>query len=398
MLQGIKVLSFTHFLQGPSAVQMLADVGADVVKIEPPKGAFERGWAGFDAFQEGVSIFFLLGNRNQRAIQLDLRNDKAREVVRRLVAEADVRVENYRPGVLAKLGFGYEDAKKINPRLVYCSCTGYGSTGPYQKRPGQDLLLQAMSGMAMLSGDGASAPTPVGSAIVDQHAAVLAAFGILAALQQRERTGQGCMVESNLLNAALDLQIEPFTYFLNKGPLWQRSSPAMGSRFHPAPYGVYRTKDGWIAISLTTTAKLAAALDCGELAALDHPKDPVRNRDRVHQLVARSLLALTTEHAIQAFDQQDIWWAPVNDYEQVEADPQVAHNGIVMDVDHPQAGAVRLMAHPVRYDGKAPALRRMPPALGQHTREVLAEAGYSDAEIEQLIAEGVALQGKEERA
>jgi crotonobetainyl-CoA:carnitine CoA-transferase CaiB-like acyl-CoA transferase len=399
MLQGIKVISFTHFLQGPSAVQMLADVGADVIKIEPPKGAFERGWAGFDAFQEGVSIFFLLGNRNQRAIQLDLRNDKAREVVRRLVAEADVLVENYRPGVLAKLGFGYEDAKKINPRLVYCSCTGYGSTGPYQKRPGQDLLLQAMSGMAMLSGDGASAPTPVGSAIVDQHAAVLAAFGILAALQQRERTGQGCMVESNLLNAALDLQIEPFTYFLNKGPLWQRSSPAMGSRFHPAPYGVYRTRDGWIAISLTTTAKLAAALDCSELAALDHPKDPVRNRDRVHQLVAKSLLSLTTERAIQAFDQQDIWWAPVNDYEQVEADPQVAHNGIVMEVDHPEAGAVRLMAHPVRYDGQAPALRRMPPALGQHTREVLAEAGYSADEIELLIAEGVALAAsKEERA
>lgn len=396
MLQGIKVISFTHFLQGPSAVQMLADVGADVIKIEPPKGAFERGWAGFDAFQEGVSIFFLLGNRNQRAIQLDLRNDKAREVVRRLVAEADVLVENYRPGVLAKLGFGYEDAKKINPRLVYCSCTGYGSTGPYQKRPGQDLLLQSMSGMAMLSGDGASAPTPVGSAIVDQHAAVLAAFGILAALQQRERTGQGCMVESNLLNAALDLQIEPFTYFLNKGPLWQRSSPAMGSRFHPAPYGVYRTQDGWIAISLTTTAKLAAALDCSELAALDHPKDPVRNRDRVHQLVAKSLLSLTTERAIQAFDQQDIWWAPVNDYEQVEADPQVAHNGIVMEVDHPEAGAVRLMAHPVRYDGQAPALRRMPPALGQHTREVLAEAGYSAGEIEQLIAEGVALTGKQE--
>jgi crotonobetainyl-CoA:carnitine CoA-transferase CaiB-like acyl-CoA transferase len=396
MLQGTKVISFTHFLQGPSAVQMLADVGADVIKIEPPKGAFERGWSGFDAFQEGVSIFFLLGNRNQRAIQLDLRNDKAREVVRRLVAEADVLVENYRPGVLAKLGFGYEDTKKINPRLVYCSCTGYGSTGPYQQRPGQDLLLQAMSGMAMLSGDGASAPTPVGSAIVDQHAAVLAAFGILAALHQRERTGQGCMVESNLLNAALDLQIEPFTYFLNKGPLWRRSSPAMGSRFHPAPYGVYRTADGWIAISLTTPAKLAAALDCGELAAFEHSKDPVRHRDRIHQLVAKSLLSLTTETAMRAFDVQDIWYAPVNDYEQVVADPQVRHNGVVMDVDHPQAGAVRLMAHPVRYDGQAPALRRMPPALGEHTREVLAEAGYGPEEIEQLLADGIALAARSE--
>jgi crotonobetainyl-CoA:carnitine CoA-transferase CaiB-like acyl-CoA transferase len=397
MLEGIKVLSFTHFLQGPSAVQMLADVGADVVKIEPPKGAFERGWAGFDAFKEGVSVFFLLGNRNQRAIQLDLRNDKAREIVRRLIAEADVLVENYRPGVLAKLGFGWDDAKKINPRLVYCSCTGYGSTGPYQKRAGQDLLLQAMSGLTMLSGDGQSAPTPVGSAIVDQHAAVLAAFGILAALQQRNVTGKGCMVESNLLNAALDLQIEPFTYFLNKGPLWKRSSPAMGSRFHPAPYGVYQTADGWIAVSLTTTEKLAKAFDCGELAAMTDPKDPVKQRDRVHQLVVRSLAKMTTQAAQRAFDEQDIWWAPVNDYEQVSVDAQVAHNGIVMEVEHPQAGDVRLMAHPVRYDGKAPPLRRLPPQLGEHTREVLAEAGYSAQEIEQFLAEGVALAARQER-
>lgn len=391
MLDGIKVISFTHFLQGPSAVQMLADVGADVIKIEPPTGAFERGWAGFDAFQEGVSIFFLLGNRNQRSIQLDLRNEKAREIVRRLVAEADVLVENYRPGVLTKLGFGYDDAKQINPRLVYCSCTGYGSTGPYNKRPGQDLLLQAMSGMAMLSGDGQSAPTPVGSAIVDQHAAVLAAFGIVAALQQRERTGQGCMVESNLLNAALDLQIEPFIYYLNKGPLWARSTPAMGSRFHPAPYGVYRTADGWIAISLTTTDKLAAAFESEELAALNDPKAPVRQRERVHQLVAKALLTRTTAAAMQAFDAHDIWYAPVNDYEQVEADPQVAHNGMILQLDHPEAGPVRVLSHPVRYNGEAPPVRRLPPALGEHTREVLAELGYDEAAIDQLFAERVAL-------
>ena len=140
-----------------------------------------------------------------------------------------------------------------------------------------------------------------------------------------------------------------------------------------------------------TTEKLGAAFDSSELAALDHPKDPVRNRDRVHQLVAQALLARTTEAAMRAFDQHDIWYAPVNDYEQVEADPQVAHNGVVMNVDHPQAGPVRLMSHPVRYDGKVPALRRMPPALGEHTREVLAEAGYSAERIEELLAEGAAL-------
>ncbi|MEW9583759.1 CaiB/BaiF CoA transferase family protein [Paraburkholderia sp. DGU8] len=391
MLEGIKVLSFTHFLQGPAAVQMLADVGADVIKIEPPGGAFERSWTGFDAYVEGVSVFFLLGNRNQRSISLDLRDERAREIVWRLIKEADVLIENYRPGVLQRMGFGYDDVREVNPRLVYCSCTGYGSSGPYLKRPGQDLLLQAISGMTMLSGEADSPPTPVGSAIVDQHAAALAAFGVVAALQARERTGKGTLVESNLLNAALDLQIEPFTYYLNKGPLWPRTNPPTGSRFHPAPYGIYRTLDGWIAVSLTPTEKLAAALCQPTLAGFSHPKDNVRRRDKLNRIVYDVLTTRTTADWMTTFDEHDIWYAPVNDYDQVEADPQVAHNRIIMEVDHPQAGPVRLLAHPVRYDGAAPPLTRQPPRQGEHTREVLAELGYEPHEINTLVEAGTAL-------
>lgn len=389
MLEGVKVLSFTHFLQGPSAVQMLADVGADVVKVEPAGGAWERQWAGFDAFVEGVSVFFILANRNQRSISLDLRHPHGRDIALRMVAEADVLIENYRPGVMDKLGLGYEALKEINPRLIYCSCTGYGSSGPYMARPGQDLLLQAMSGLTTLSGDGEAGPVAVGSAIVDQHAASLAAFGVVAALHGRARTGLGAKVDSNLLNAALDLQIEPFCYYMNKGPLWERTTPSMGSRFHAAPYGVYRTSDHWIAISISPVPKLAVALDRPDLAAFSD-RDAVDRRSEVHAIVCDALLGQTTEQWMAVFEEHAIWYAPVNDYEQVEVDPQVLHNQAILPIEYPGAGTIRVLAHPVRYDGKAPELRRVPPRLGEHTREVLAEAGYSNQEIETFIGENVA--------
>ena len=169
MLQGVKVLSFTHYLQGPSAAQILADLGADVVKVESTKGAYERSWSGCNTYKNGVSVFFLLGNRNQRAIAVDLKSGEGKQIIYRLVKEYDVILENFRPGVMEKLGLGYETLKKINPRLIYCSCSGYGSSGPKVKKPGQDLLIQSMSGIAALTGNGENPPTPIGTAAVDQH-------------------------------------------------------------------------------------------------------------------------------------------------------------------------------------------------------------------------------------
>ena len=388
MFKGVKVLSFTHFLQGPSAVQMLADLGADVVKIEPLTGAFERHWAGADAFIDDVSVFFMLGNRNQRSLSIDLRSEQGKEIILRMVREADVLVENYRPGVMKRLGFDYETLKEINPRLIYCSCTGYGSDGPYLERPGQDLLLQCMSGIAMLSGEKGAPPTPVGSAIVDQHGAMLAAFGVVAAMYEREKTGKGKMIESCLLNAALDLQIEPLTYFLNKGPLWERASPPMGSRFHPAPYGVYQTSDGWIAISLTSAAKLVSAF--GEVPfARYSDRDQTDKREEIHQAVCVAMLCKTTAQWEVVFAQCDVWNAPVNDYEAVASDPQVNFNKMIMEIEHPEVGTVKLLSHPVRYDGEAPAVNRTPPRIGEHTREVLAELGYGSEEIEALVSSKV---------
>ncbi len=231
MLHGVKVLSFTHYLQGPSCVQTLADLGAEVVKIEPHRGAHERHWSGCDTFKNGVSVFFMLGNRNQRSMTIDLKSDGGKKVIYDLVKQYDVVVENFRPGVLNKLGFSYEELSALNPRLIYCSCSGYGPDGPYLKKTGQDLLVQGISGLSALNGSDEKYPRPMGSTVVDQHGAALAALGILAALYDREKTGKGHRVDSSLLNAALNLQLEPMSFFLNGGKLIPRS-PGVATRYH----------------------------------------------------------------------------------------------------------------------------------------------------------------------
>src|SRR5215470_19072122 len=208
VLSGVRVLSFTQFLLGPSSVQFLADLGADVIKIEPPGGAlWERHWSGCNVFLNGVSAFFLLAHRNQRSLTVDLKHPEGLAIARRLVEGADVLVQNFRPGVMERLGLGWEAARALNPRLVYVSASGYGESSPYRDRPGQDLLLQALSGLASISGRAGQPPTPVGTAVVDQHGATLLAMGVLAALLERARTGQGVHVEVSMLRAASDLQL-----------------------------------------------------------------------------------------------------------------------------------------------------------------------------------------------
>jgi crotonobetainyl-CoA:carnitine CoA-transferase CaiB-like acyl-CoA transferase len=388
MLDGVRVVSFTHFLQGPSATQILADLGADVVKVEPIKGAWERHWSGGEAFKNDVSVFFLLAGRNQRSLSVDLRSEEGKKIVQKLVEEADVIVENFRPGVLERLGFGYEQVHDVNPRIVYCSLSGYGSTGPGRNRPGQDLLAQAMSGLGMLNGTKSDPPTLVGTAVVDQHAAVLGALGILAALYARRDTGQGKKVDSNLLNAALDLQIEPFNYYLNGGTLYDRSETGISTVFHQAPYGIFETADGYICVSITPLDVLAKVFDDESFLEWS-PEDQFRKREEVNAKVAAHIKQKKTAEWFERFEQLKVWYAPVNTYEEVEKDPQVAWNESIMTFEHPKAGTIRVLAHPVRYDENAPPLRRLPPDLGEHTQEILAELGYGDEDVEKFKTGGV---------
>ena len=295
MLEGVKVLSFTHYLQGPSAAQALADLGADVVKVESCRGAYERGWSGCNTYKNGVSVFYLMANRNQRGVALDLKSDEGRETIYRLVRDKgyDVILENFRPGVMDKLGLGYEELKKLNPGVIYCSCTGYGSSGPKVRKPGQDLLIQGMSGLAALAGPGDHPPMPTGTALVDQHGAILAALGITAAVYDRDKTGKGHRIEASLLGSALDLQIEPIGYYLNGGTLTPRADTGLSTRIHQSPYGIYKTADKYITLSLTSFENLEQAFTPGALEGFS-AKDQMDNRIEFDKVVCRELLKRTT--------------------------------------------------------------------------------------------------------
>ncbi|TYO67966.1 CoA transferase [Bradyrhizobium hipponense] len=386
LLDGVKILSFNHYLAGPLAAQTLADLGADVIAVEPIEGAFQRNWAVANHFVAGDSVNHLATGRNKRSLAVDLKHTDGIAAVKKLVATSDVVMENFRPGTMAKLGLGYDVLKVINPALIYAVATGFGSEGPYRDRPGQDLLLQAMSGLAMRTGRADGEPTAVGAVIVDQHAASLYAMSILAALFARTKTGKGQLVEVNLYQAALDLQVEPLTAWLNGAPSPTPRGPAgIAAWFSPGPYGIHATADGHLAISMASPKALAVALGSDALQQFGDA-DSFSKREEITGIVTARLKQKPTEEWLPVLEAARIWHAPVQDYRDLETDPQLKHLGVFKSAESAGGVPIRMVAHPARYDGQTPEVRLVPQRLGAQTREVLGEIGYGAAEIDTMVA------------
>jgi crotonobetainyl-CoA:carnitine CoA-transferase CaiB-like acyl-CoA transferase len=392
LLQGIRVVSFNHFLLGPMGIQALADLGADVIAIEPPEGAWQRHWSSGDIWHDGQGMLHICANRNKRNIALDLKSAKGKEIALRLIDSADVVAENFRPGVMDKFGFGCDVLRARKPALIYASASGYGPDGPYAERPGQDLLAQALFGLMVITGQPETGPRPIGVSVVDHHGAALFAMGILAALVRRERTGKGCRVDASLLQAALDLQAESLTAWLNapKRPANANAGRHVAGWYYPAPYGIYATRDGHIAISLSALQALAEPLGEAQLAAFS-ARDAWTRRDEISEMIAARLKTEATTEWSRRLERARIWHARVQGYEDLVEDAQVRH--VQMLVTVPGGGnsgaPITLVNHPVRYDGQAAAIRLPPQSLGAQTEQVLAELGVGARELAELIRDGV---------
>jgi len=392
LLKGIRVISFNHFLFGPMGVQALADLGADVIAVEPPEGAWQRHWSGGDIWHDGQSILHICTNRNKRSIAIDLKVAEGKEIALKLIDSADVVAENFRPGVMDKLGLGYAGLKNRKPELIYASASGYGPDGPYAQKAGQDLLAQALFGMMAITGQQTTGPRPAGVSVIDHHGAALFAMGILAAIIRRQRTGQGCRVDASLLQAALDLQAESLVGWLNapRRPASVSAYRHVAGWYFPAPYGVYATRDGHIAVSLCPLSSLAQAIDAPQLASFSESEAWSR-QDDIGELIAATLRTQTTSEWSERMEAARIWHARVQSYSDILADPQVKHmQALVTARGGGDSGtAVTLVNHPVLYDGESAEVRLPPQPLGAQSRDVLGEIGFAPAEIAALIRSGV---------
>lgn len=379
-LDGILVLDFSQFLAGPVSAMRLADLGARVIKIERPgTGDIGRTLAFAGLESDGDTLSFHIMNRNKESFAADLKNSEGLKEVLELVKRADVIIQNFRPGVIERLGLGYEDVKKVNPKIVYASATGYGAEGPFKDRPGQDLLAQSISGLPWLNGRAGDPPIPVGLAVADIFTSTHLASGVIALLLRRERTGKGGLVESSLLESMLDLQFELLSANLfDPEVIVKRGAGNSAHAFLPAPYGLYKTGDGYLAIAMTPIPALGALLGV-DLSQYEDPKSWWSHQEEIMKALSAQLSTNSTAHWLSILDAADIWCAPVLTLPELVAHEGFAAIDMVQETTRTgnDGSTVKIPTtrSPVRIDGKTIKHRKGAPHVGEDTEKIRAEFG-----------------------
>ena len=390
-LAGMRVLELAQIMAGPTCGMMLADLGADVVKVEKlPGGDDARGYR--EPRINGVSAPFLIMNRNKRGVALDLKHPRGRDILLRLVETADVLTENFRRGTLEKFGLGYDVLSAKNPGLIYCAVSGYGRSGPLGDKGGFDLIAQGFAGLMSITGEPGRPPVKTGNPVADINAGILAFGGILAAYVHKLKTGRGQMVDTSLMEAALQQTYWQAAIYFATG---ESPGPTGSAHVLTAPYQAFRARDGWMNIggaNQTNWERIAEVLGHPEWRA-----DPrfatnsarMENLDTLSALMDTVLVTRDKAEWLAAFDAAGVPAGSVHNLGEALTHPQTLARGMVVDLVHPEAGATRALGCPLHFSATPARVDRPAPLLGEHTREVLRECGYSAAEVESFIAEGV---------
>ena len=375
LLDGLLVLEFAQFMAGPWCGLRLADMGATVIKVERPgTGEAGRALATKNMFVDGDSLVAHTVNRNKGSFAADLKDPHDMAQVRRLIARVDVMTHNFRPGVMERIGLGYETVRELNPRIIYGTVTGYGSHGPWRDKPGQDLLAQSLSGLPFWTGRRDDPPLPMGLAIADGICGHHLCQGILAALVRRGRTGEGARVEVSLLESILDLQFEGLTTYLNDGgrPL-QRSVVTAAHPLQGAPYGIYPTADGFLALAMGELAALADALGLEEIRAYDRPNDEFERGDEIRRVIATHVARETSQHWLDRLEPAGVWCAPVMRYDELRRQPGYQALRLEQTVTRDGDFPVRTLRSPIRIDGERPFAPEAAPRVGRDNERLVTE-------------------------
>lgn len=389
-LTGLKVLELAQIMAGPTCGTLLADMGADVIKVEKmPGGDDTRRYA--EPQVNGESAAFMILNRNKRSMGVNLKTEGGRSVLRRLVKDADVVIENYRRGALDRLGVGYEDLRKINPSLIWCSISGYGLTGPYADRGGFDLIAQGIAGIMSITGEPGRPPVKSGSPVADINAGILSALGIVSAYVHRLKTGQGQLVDTSLLEAGIQQTFWQSAIYFATGI---SPGPTGSGHVLTAPYQAFPTKDGWINIGGANQAnweRIASMVGAPEL--INDPRfltntDRMTHREELTELLGARLKQRSNAEWLEDFNAAGIPAGPINDIAAMVSDPQTIAREMVVELKHPVAGRTRALGLPIKFSETPGKVIAPAPTFGQHTREVLQAHGYADDEIDALGAEG----------